>query len=150
MKSKIQMQVAKHMIAVWIDVNSKNESLTESYDTIDRCWPQLPRRVLRAWAKALHKNPERYAFTGYAFTQPELKDHFYNDEIIVIEALLDSIPTVNKTNYNDIVRSIIHHKWVYGMDTFTAIEHGIASYFKNRTEPRFNRKYRPAKPVLKP
>lgn len=149
MKSKIQMQVAKHMIAVWIDVNSKKESLTDAYDTIDRCWPQLARRVLRTWAKTLHKNPERYEFTGYAFSKTELKDHFYKDEISFIETLLDSLPTVNKTNYNDVVRSIIHHKWVYGMDTFTSVEHGIASYFNNRTEPRFNRKYRPAKPVLK-
>lgn len=149
MKSRIQMNVAKHMIAVWTDVNDKN-SLNEAFDTINRCWPGLSRRVLRSWAKALHKNPERYEFTGYGFKQTVFEDHFSTDEVNAIEAILELNDNVTESNYGDVERSIIHHKYCYGMDSQTAIDVGIAVYFGNRSEERYTRKYRPAKPVLKP
>lgn len=148
MKSRIQMNVAKHMIAVWTDVNDK-DSLADAFDTINRCWPGLSRRVLRSWAKALHKNPDRYEFTGYAYKKLKLEDHFSTDEVIGIKAVLELHDKVTNENYSDVERSIIHHKYCYGMDAYTALDVGSAVYFGNRSEERYTRKYRPAKPVLK-
>lgn len=145
MKSKIQMQVAKHMIAVWTNVNDP-DSLKEAFNTINNVWPELPRRELRVWAKALHKNPERYEFTGYAFKTQKLTDHFTDEEIV---SVLDMVQKFAKNNFDNVIRNIIHHKYVYGMDTFSSIEHGLAMNREDNTEERFNRKYRPAKPVLK-
>lgn len=142
------MNVAKHMIAVWTDVNDK-DSLADAFDTINRCWPRLSHRVLRSWAKAIHKNPERYEFTGYAYKKLNLEDHFSTDEINGIETILELNENVTKENYDDVKRSIIHHKSCYGMDTYTALDVGSAVYFGNRSEERYTRKYRPAKPVLK-
>lgn len=146
MKTKIQMQVAKHMLAVWTNVNDP-DSLNDAYAIINSCWPYLSRRVLRTWVKALHQNPERYEYTGYAFKSLKLVDHFTDEEIIGILATVQNME--HGSAFDDIIRSIIHHKYVYGMNTQTALEHGIAVYLGS-DEPRFHRRYRPAKPVLKP
>lgn len=149
MKSTIQMQVAKHMIAVWMKPDDP-DALSDAYGIINQCWSGLSRRVLRTWAKALVKNPERYEFTGYAYKQLKLEDHFSTDEVTGIKAILDLNEEVTTDNYNDVVRSIIHHKYCYGMDAFTAFDVGTAVYFGNNSDERYTRKYRPAKPVLKP
>ena len=142
MKSRIQMNVAKHMIAVWTDVNDK-DSLADAFDTINRCWPGRSRRVLRSWAKALHKNPERYEFTGYAFKALSLFDHFDDSEVDLINTKVRA--ECPRDEVSSVIKSIIHFKWVYGMNTEDAIKNGMDSFYGKNT-----RKYRPAKPVLKP
>lgn len=143
MKSSIQMRVAKHMIAVWTDVKDE-ASLQDAFATIDTCWPNLSRRTLRVWAKALHKNPERYEFTGFAFKSFSLLDHFTDEEAGRILVLVRETAKEG-SDFEDVIRSIIHHKWVYGMSTEDAIKIGIDTYYGRHT-----RRYRPAKPVLKP
>lgn len=144
MKSKIQMQVAKHMIAVWLEAGKK-ESLNDAFYTIEKCWPGLPRRTLRVWAKALYKNPERYEFTGFGYRKLDLADYFNSGEIKAIVQIIENMPDTNTIMQRGMYRSIAHHKYMYGLDSPSAIQAGIGSYFGTE-----KRRFRPAKPVLKP
>jgi hypothetical protein len=143
MKSRIQLQVAKHMIAVWLKPNDP-DALKGAYWTIDQCWPGLARRVLRTWAKALVKNPERYEFTGFGYRKLDMQDYFSNYEIQAIVEIVDKMPDITLEQKRGMYRSITHHKYMYGMDTPSAIQAGIGIYWG--CSPRT---FRPAKPVLK-
>lgn len=115
MKSKIQMRRAKHMIAIW----------------------------LRTWAKELYKNPERYEYTGMAYKNLKLCDHFTYEESAQIFAIVrDAEEKDGDAEF--MIRSIIQHKWVYRLSTEDAIKNGIDVYYGRNTNT-----YRPAKPVLK-
>lgn len=146
MKNKIQMQVAKHMIAVWIDENDPVTSLQNSFELINNCWWGISRRELRTWAKALCKNPERYEFTGYAYKVLSLNDFFDPEEVQLISDAIDSTG-IHDVDRVMIERTIIHHKHVYKMSTEFALKIGIAAYFGNKPYPNVNR--RPLKPKLK-
>lgn len=141
MKSKIQMRRAKHMIAIWMKPG-ETESLVDALDTARRCWNRSSQRTLRVWAKTLHKNPERYEFTGMAFKELVLEDHFSHDEIVLIDKHIRERTLV--VDYDYIIRSIIQHKWVYRLSTEESINAGIDSFYGAGL------KHRPAKPVLKP
>ena len=141
MKSSIQMRVAKHMIAIWINPEHKSISLSDAFDTIDNTWPGLSRRTLRVWAKTLVNNPERYEFTGMAYKQLKLTDHFTDEEV---DHILKTVYYHHRSDFDYIIRSIIQYKWVYGMSTEKAIEHGTNAFFGEDI------KRRPVKPVLKP
>lgn len=140
MKSKIQMRRAKHMIAIWMEPG-KAESLADALDTARRCWNRSSQRVLRVWAKELHRNPERYEFTGMAFKELVLEDHFSDEEICLIDESIRERTLV--VDYDYIIHSIIQHKWVYRLSTEDAIKYGIDSYYGKGLL------HRPAKPVLK-
>lgn len=140
MKSKIQMRRAKHMIAIWMEPGVP-ESLTDALDTARRCWNRSSQRVLRVWAKELHRNPERYEFTGMAFKELVLEDYFNHDEICQIDVAIRERTLV--CDYDYIIRSIIQHKLVYRLSTEDAIKFGIDAYYGQC-------KHRPAKPVMKP
>lgn len=140
MKSKIQMRRAKHMIAIWMKPGEA-ESLVDALDTARRCWNRSSQRTLRVWAKTLHKNPERYEFTGMAFKELVLEDHFSTEEIEQIDIAIRSRTLV--VDYDYVIRSIIQHKWVYRLSTEDAINAGIESFYGEGL------KHRPAKPVLK-
>lgn len=149
MKSSAQMNAAKHMIAIWM--NPRNPLLEYAFDTINSCWPMLPRRVLRKWAKELHKNPERYEFTGLAFKKLKLEDHFTTEEIDDITRTVANVAPTH-THHEDLYRTIIIHKWVYGYSAAIAIEGALkltySSAYKSDYHGTFIR--RPAKPALKP
>lgn len=140
MKNKIQMRRAKHMIAIWLKPGDA-DSLKDALDTARRCWNRSSQRVLREWAKELNKNPERYEFTGMAWKSLKLTDHFSTEEVdhILNKVCLD----FHGSDYDYIIRSIIQHKWVYGLSTEDAIREGVAVYYGGSL------KYRPKTPVLK-
>jgi|AGFS01.1.fsa_nt_gi hypothetical protein len=140
MKSKIQMRRAKHMIAIWMEPGNP-ESLVDALDTARRCWNRSSQRVLRVWAKELHRNPERYEFTGMATKSLKLTDHFNAEEI---DTITKTVYHLNGADFDHIIRSIIQHKWVYRLSTEDAIKYGIEAYHGEGL------KHRPAKPVLKP
>lgn len=140
MKSKIQMRRAKHMIAIWMKPGD-SESLVDALDTARRCWNRSSQRTLRVWAKTLHKNPERYEFTGMAYKSLKLKDHFSTEEA---EHIVKHVANVaNGSDFDYIIRGIIQHKWVYGLSTEESINAGIDAFYGAGL------KHRPAKPVLK-
>lgn len=140
MKNKIQMRRAKHMIAIWLKPGD-TESLKDALDTARRCWNRSSQRVLRVWAKELYKNPERYEFTGMAMKSLKLKDFFSLDDCDFIEYQVNKIANGSDRDY--IIRSVIQHKWVYGLGTEDALREGISVYNGGQL------KYRPKKPVLK-
>lgn len=141
MKSKIQMRRAKHMIAIWL-IPGEAESLIDALDTARRCWNRSSQRTLRVWAKTLNKNPERYEFTGMAFKDLVLEDHFSTEEIDLILAEVRHRTLV--MDYDYVIRSIIQHKWVYRLSTEDSIDQGIKAFYGEGL------KHRPTKPVLKP
>lgn len=140
MKSKIQMRRAKHMIAIWLKPGNK-ESLHEAFDTARRCWNRSSQRILRVWAKELYKNPERYEFTGMVYKELKLEDYFSPDDC---EFVLDTVNEhVQKDHMHYAIRSIIQHKWIYGLSTDYALQYGLENYFGASL------KFRPKTPVLK-
>lgn len=140
MKSTTQMRRAKHMIAIWLNPGDA-ESLADALDTARRCWNRSSQRTLRVWAKTLYRNPERYEFTGMAYKQLKLTDHFNAEEV---DQVLKAVSLYNGSDADYIIRSIIQHKWVYRLSTEDAIKYGIEAYNGEGL------KHRPAKPVLKP
>ena len=96
------------------------------------------------WVKELHKNPEHYEFTGYAYKTLYLLDHFSDEEAGNILTVVNKLAK-DPEDVEYIIRSIIHHKWVYDMSTEQAIHHGIQSYYGTCISKHF----RPAKPKLK-
>lgn len=148
MKSSVQMNVAKHMLAIWMKPKSK--SLKDTFSTIDRCWPMLSRRVLRSWVKALHKNPERYEYTSLSFKKLKLEEHFTPDELNDITSTVDLIAPTD-SHHRDIYRIIIMNKWVYGQSSAIALEAGLKEYYGASYKTEYEGKFikRAPKPVLK-
>lgn len=149
MKSSVQMQVAKHMLAIWM--KPTKSSLIDSFSTIDRTWPQLSRRVLRTWAKSVNKNPESYPYTGLAFKRLNLEDYFTPEEVDKITRKVDDVAPAG-SHHRDIYRLVIINKWVYGQIAEIALEAGLHNYYGEGYKCDFNTDFskRPPKPVLKP
>lgn len=143
MKTKVQMNVAKHMIAVWLKPGDKS-SLVQALDCIKSSWSKLPKRELRTWAKALYNNPERYKFTSLGYMNwNDLSQFFSSEEIEMVRLAAQQYSTDPDEVYY-IIRSISHSKYCYNLSTTNAIEKGIEVYYSVDKLPRV------VKPVLQP
>lgn len=142
MKISKQYRVAKHALAIWMTPGDK-ESLAESLEWASRSWPNLSQRVLKTWVKELYRNPERYEYTGLAGKELKLEDFFSLDECDYVEMRIRQSTMV--VDYDDIIRSICHFKWVYRMSVEDAIKYGIDTYYG-----KCNQRFYPVAPKLKP
>lgn len=119
MRTTKQMKVAKHMLAIWLKPNDK-ETYKESLALASSSWYNLPQRVLKSWVRMLHKDPSKYEFTGLAYKELHLKDHFSTEECNEIELTLKKFAADSYTARN-IRRYIIINKWVNKLSTQDAI-----------------------------
>lgn len=120
MRTTKQMKVAKHMLAIWLKPND-NETYKESLALASSSWYNLPQRVLKSWVRMLHKDPSKYEFTGLAYKELYLKDHFSPEECQEIEELLIKYDAEPNTARN-IRRYIIINKWVKKLSSREAID----------------------------
>lgn len=129
MHSKKMMKVAKHALAIWLKPHDE-ESLKEQLEMCSRCWNCLPQRILKKWVKTLSKNPELYEFTGMAFKEKRLEDHFSTEEIErnskYLKRAKDSLDT---GEYTSLVSNIVIHRWVNKESPDDAFAKGYKDYY---------------------
>lgn len=125
MNSRKMMKVAKHSLAIWLKPNDP-ESLKEQLHMCSQSWNCLPQRVLKSWVKTLSRNPEHYEFTGLAFKQKLLTEHFSPEEI---ERNQKYFTNSDSTEREYLVSNIVINRWVYKMEPDEAFLKGWENYF---------------------